>query len=35
MAKDFSWRASAVRYSGLYRELVAGAAVNPLVEKIF
>jgi len=32
MAQDFSWRASAARYSELYRQLVAGAAVSPLAE---
>jgi starch synthase len=35
MAQDFSWRASAARYAALYRQLVAGAAVNPLAEKVF
>jgi starch synthase len=35
MAQDFSWRASAARYSALYRQLLAGTAVNPLAEKIF
>jgi starch synthase len=32
MEQDFSWRASAARYSELYRQLVAGAAVSPLAE---
>jgi starch synthase len=35
MAKDFSWKASAARYSALYRQLLAGAGVNPLAGKIF
>jgi starch synthase len=33
MAQDFSWRTSAARYSALYRQLVAGAGVNPLAGK--
>jgi starch synthase len=35
MAQDFSWKASAARYSALYRQLLAGAGVNPLTGKIF
>jgi starch synthase len=35
MAKDFSWGTSAARYSALYRQLLAGAGVNPLAGKIF
>jgi len=35
MAQDFSWRTSAARYSALYRQLVAGAGVNPLAGKLF
>jgi starch synthase len=35
MARDFSWSASAARYSALYRQLLAGAVVNPLTGKTF
>jgi starch synthase len=35
MAQDFSWRTSATRYSALYRQLLAEAAVNPLAGRIF
>jgi len=35
MAQDFSWRSSAARYSALYRQLLAGAGLNPLAGKIF
>jgi len=35
MARDFSWSASAARYSALYRQLLAGAGVNPLAGKLF
>ncbi|MGA2270066.1 MAG: glycogen synthase GlgA [Bryobacteraceae bacterium] len=35
MAQDFSWGASAARYSALYRQLVAGAGVNPFGGKRF
>jgi starch synthase len=35
MARDFSWKASAARYSALYRQLIAGPGVNPLAEKMF
>jgi starch synthase len=35
MAQDYSWGSSAARYSALYRQLVAGAGVNPLAEKTF
>jgi starch synthase len=35
MAQDFSWRASAARYSALYRQLVAEAGLNPLAGKTF
>jgi starch synthase len=35
MARDFSWKTSAARYSALYRQLLAGVGVNPLAGKIF